>query len=239
MESKLHAWDSLRNDARQADSVIERQLTVLESISRFGENNGSSHEFRKTGNGAAPSVAQIEMAQREFDRQRNEVEMSLQRFESLLVTMADTARALPPESTAQSHTERFLQLAAEKRRTVARLTADFKRRREWAELMPGVTNDLETHREGEGVRFLMEEQDSLRHTQRRLNNILNQADESREQLRGQRDAFTRMEDRAMRIALRVPLIKKVLGRIDSRRRREAVILGGVIGACVLLVIFFW
>ncbi|RNF09527.1 golgi family SNARE protein [Trypanosoma rangeli] len=238
MESRLRAWESLRNDARQADRVIERQLNALEGISRFGDNT-ISYEFKGMSDGAASSAAQIEMAQREFDRQRNEVETSLQRFESLLETMADTARALPLESTAQSHTERFLQLAADKRRTVARLVADFKRRREWVELMPSVTNDLETHREGEGVRFLIEEQESLRHTQRRLNTILTQVDTSREQLRGQRDAFTRMEDRAMQIALRVPLIKKVLGRIDSRRRREALILGGVIGVCMLLVIFFW
>ncbi|EKF29095.1 Golgi SNARE protein-like, putative [Trypanosoma cruzi marinkellei] len=238
MESKLRVWESLRNDARQADSVIERQLNVLEGISRLGENSGA-YDSRVTGDGAASSVARIEVAQREFDRKRNEVEMALQQFESLLETMAEMARVLPPESTAHSHTERFLQLAAEKRRVVARLTADFKRRREWAELLPSVTHDLEAHREGEGVRFLMEEQDSLRHTQRRLNNILSQAENSRDQLRGQRDAFTRMEDRLVQIALRVPVLKKVLGRIASKRRRDALVLGVVIGICMLLLILFW
>ncbi|EAN88325.1 putative Golgi SNAP receptor complex member 1 [Trypanosoma cruzi] len=238
MESKLRVWESLRNDARQADSVIERQLNVLEGISRLGGNSGV-YESRATADGAASSVARIEVAQREFDRKRSDVEMALQQFESLLETMAETARALPPESTAHSHTERFLQLAAEKRRAVTRLTADFKRRREWAELLPSVTHDLEAHREGEGVRFLMEEQDSLRHTQRRLNNILSQAESSRDQLRGQRDAFARMEDRLVQIALRVPVLKRVLGRISSKRRRDALVLGVVIGICMLLMILFW
>ncbi|KEG07771.1 golgi SNARE protein-like [Trypanosoma grayi] len=236
MESKQRVWESLRNDARQADSLIERQIAALEAVAHI-DAGPSGQEFGSSENGLS-TVARLEVAQQQFDRQRVEVELALQRFETLLDTMAETARALPPESAAQTHTERFLQLAAEKRRTVARIAADFKRRREWAELLPSVTNDLETHREGAGVRVLMEEQDALRHTQRRLHSILEQADSSRDKLRAQRDAFLRMEDHAMQIVQRIPLVKSVLSRIDSKRRRDAVVLGGVIGICLFLTVFF-
>ncbi|ORC91381.1 golgi SNARE protein-like [Trypanosoma theileri] len=266
MESKQRAWESLRNDARNIDSLIEHQLTALENTARIGDSSngfgfGSSssssssggntiHNTLQTnvssssGHSAGDGLAKLEQTQQDFDRQRAELEAALLRFESIVDAMAEVARGLPPASAAHTHTDRFQRLVAEKRRAVQRVVADFRRRREWAELMPAVAGTLAGAGGGgaggshDGVRLLVEEQSALRHTQRRVQQILQQAEESREGLRGQRERFMRMEDRVLQIAERVPVIKSVLGRIDSRRRREAVVLGAIVGICLFITVFF-
>ncbi|KAH9598081.1 hypothetical protein LSM04_002835 [Trypanosoma melophagium] len=278
MESKQRAWESLRNDARHIDSLIEHQLTALEKTARIGDNsNGpgfetssnnksnnsnnissntlntnihshininSSASHSSSATDGLAAIAKIEEAQREFDRQRAEVEAALLRFESIVDNMAETARGLPPASAVHTHTDRFQRLVAEKRRAVQRVVADFRRRREWAELMPAVAGTIAGNNNNsnaemhDGVRLLVEEQSALRHTQRRVMQIVQQAEATREGLRGQREKFMRMEDRVLQIAERVPMIKSVLGRIDSRRRREAVVLGAIIGFCLFITVFF-
>ncbi|RHW67723.1 Golgi SNAP receptor complex member 1 [Trypanosoma brucei equiperdum] len=263
MDSKQRIWDSLRNDARQADNLIERKLAALEDIARrvddetsgvsFGAkgtasttgfnqyNNPSSSSSTTFGNTAVvhfPSESHVRSVQLEFGHSQSEVEVVLQRFETLLETMAETARELPLESAAMTHMERFQQLAAEKRRTLFRVAADFKRRCERVELLPNISRELDVHREDVGTQLLLKEQESLRHTQRMLNNIIDRGEQAHLQLREQRDTFSSVSDRLLEITQRVPFVKNVLNRIDSRRRREAVIVGALIGLCMTIFVLF-
>lgn len=54
----------------------------------------------------------------------------------------------------------------------------------------------------------------------------------------QRGALKRMQTRVNDLSSRFPLINGLIQRINFRRRRDAVILGSVIGFCTLLLILY-
>ncbi|CCD13454.1 unnamed protein product [Trypanosoma congolense IL3000] len=263
MGSNMRIWESLRSDARQADNLIERKISALEVMARSVDvEGGSGHLFERDSHNTcdtnrysgalscsstnAPDTTAVAVApevrvrntRERFEHSRAELEMALQRFETLLGTMEEAASTLPPESAALTHTERFRQLAAEKRRSLTRIIADFRRRCERIELLPNINRELDLHREDIGTQLLLQEQESLRHTQRTLNNIIDRGEQAHHQLRGQRDVFSTISGRLQEISTRVPFVKNVLSKIDSKRRREAVILGSVIGVCFILVVLF-
>lgn len=175
----------------------------------------------------------------DFDAAAHDVDATLQQLEQTVRTMQERGASLPPASSALRVTERFQSVATEKRRTLQRLQADFRRRRERLELVPNVQRDLKAYGDDAGVRLLMEEQQALRHTAARVNNILEEASETHGAMRRQRERFDSMGDRLVQIAERVPVIQSVLRRVDARRRRHVVILGLVIGLCLLLTVVFF
>ena len=124
-------------------------------------------------------------------------------------------------------------------RVLQRLAQDFRKRRERAELLSRVHTEISVYNENSNVRLLASEQDSLQHTHRRLNDILAQADLSRERLKAQRQSFGGIADKVLTIAERVPFINGLLKKIDAKRRRDVVILAVVIAVCLFLVVLFW
>lgn len=61
--------------------------------------------------------------------------------------------------------------------------------------------------------------------------------ETREQLGSQRATFKAIQTRVNDLAHRFPMINSLMQRIQLRKRRDSLVLGSVIGAC--LVFLFW
>ncbi|KAG8348833.1 putative Snare region anchored in the vesicle membrane C terminus [Trypanosoma vivax] len=258
MDNKQQVWESYRAKAHQADRFLEEKIAALEDIAvintdKFSGKKNDRNEAFSCGNGQAfgrgqPTTSmgasasnpesQLEVIHRDFEQVRAEVSVALQHFDAILGGMVEAARALLPNPAPLTHTERFQQLAMEKRKALSRVSANFKRRCEFVELLPKVNDELEAHREGASVQLLIKEHQSLQHAHRRLNGILGQAESAHERLRWQREIFLRVDHTLNEIAHRVPILKDILAKIDSRRRRSAVILGGVIGFCLLVMVFF-
>jgi len=167
-------------------------------------------------------------------------------LQAVVQSMKDVATQLSvgPTVDAQAsamlhHTARYEALVAEKHQVIRRLSNDLKKRLERQKLMANVKVAVSAPGDDSEMRNLAKEQDSLMHTGRRLNEILSNAELSRDRLRAQRQRFESMTDRVVGIAERVPFINSVLKRIDQKRRRDAVILGIVVAICLILVILFW
>ncbi len=220
--SKTRIWESLKADARQLDAEIEGKLSILEGIAL-----GSAEE--------ATAVTRFEAASEDVDQR-------LRKMQTVVQSMNDVVRNLPASAEVnamQKHTQRFDELIQEKQKVVRRLSGDLRRRRERYELLSKVQSEISIYNESSDVRQLSSEQESLKYTQRRLNDILANADTSREKLRAQRQLFTDMGDKAVQIVEKMPFISGVLKRIDAKRRREVVIVGGLISFLMLLVVVFW
>jgi Golgi SNAP receptor complex protein 1 len=220
--SKTRVWESLKADARQLDTEIESKLSILENI--------------------ALGAAEEPTAVARFEAASDDVEQRLRKMQTIVQSMHDAARCLsntPEGNTMQKHTQRFDELLQEKQKVVRRLANDLKRRRERHELLSKVQTEINVYNESSDVRQLSSEQDSLRYTQRRLNDILTNADTSREKLRAQRQLFTDMGDKAVQIVEKMPFVNGVLKRIDAKRRREVVIVGGLMSFLMMLVVVFW
>ncbi|CAK1580589.1 unnamed protein product [Parnassius mnemosyne] len=62
--------------------------------------------------------------------------------------------------------------------------------------------------------------------------------EAREHLSSQRQTFKRMQTRFNDIANRFPMLNSLIYRINSRKRRDSLILGLVVAVCTFLLLFY-
>lgn len=220
--SKVRMWESLRADARQEDAVIENKLSIFERVA-LSETPDESTDAR-------------------FRTLEQELNDQIHQMQRSVLSMQDTARSLPPTPETASmlkHTQRFDEIVAEKFAIVKRLGVDYQKRRERSQLLGKVKQEIESYRESEEFRHLSSENDSLRHTQKRLNDILSQADLTRDKLHQQRQMFTGMADKVLIIAEKVPFINGLLKKIDAKRRREVIILAILMAVLLFLVFLFW
>ncbi|CCW61188.1 unnamed protein product [Phytomonas sp. EM1] len=261
MNDNQDVWEGLRNEARQADKALERQLAALEFLAGLIRNDtqiaaspsslnmeaiefsNKSHshtqhegEFRdpttNTVTDTRPTLAKL---QQRFDEASCEVESGLRNLERILVSME---RASSRNLHFSKHTERFQSILLEKRRLLQHIVNDFRRRKERLELLSGVAERPDRYEEESGVQLLIKEQNAIRHTAAHVDEIVAQTAATQIRLRAQRETFANVGGKLLQIAERVPMIKNLLSRINTRRRREAVVLGSFISICLFVIVLF-
>ena len=105
--------------------------------------------------------------------------------------------------------------------------------------MQKVHSEITVYEESAELRRLAAEQDSLRHTHRRTEELLQSAEMTSQKLREQRSLFGTIGNKAVNIIEQVPIINSVLRKIDAKRRREAIVVAIVIVLCLILIVVFW
>lgn len=75
-------------------------------------------------------------------------------------------------------------------------------------------------------------------SERMVDDQINIAIETKEHIANQRSSLKRMQARVNDLASRFPVINSVVQRINFRKKRDAIILGSVIGlGCILLLLY--
>ncbi|BGP14448.1 protein transport protein gos1 [Rhodosporidiobolus nylandii] len=108
------------------------------------------------------------------------------------------------------------------------------------------THALERHRDvlSDYRRDFQRTQTSLRDAEARANLLgsvreeISQAYATRAEFAAQRTGLSGIQARMTGVAAQVPGLNSVIGMINSRRRRDSVILGSIMGVCTLLFLFF-
>lgn len=221
-ESKVRMWESLRADARAHDAEIESKLSKLSLLAQEVANNPAS----------AP----------QFEALADELDRLSRKLHAVVMSMSDIVDGLPRNSETQSlarHTQRFEDLVGEKNQALRRLRTETQKRRERAELLSKVHTEINVFNESSELRSLSSENESLRHTQRKTREILEQAELSRQRLQTQRAMFMGISEKVVSIVEKVPMIGGILRKIDQKRRRDVLILAAIIAICVLLTLAFW
>ena len=88
------------------------------------------------------------------------------------------------------------------------------------------------------MNLLLEEAERARNSERLLDEQINIAIESRESLVNQRLALKAIQTRLNDIANRFPMINSLVQKINLRKRRDSIILGLVIGVCLVFILWF-
>lgn len=197
----------------------------------FGTNNGGrSHTT------APRSLRQMEQ---EFSVAAEELHGLLNTFQNTLSKLFDLTRVLPPTHPNHLVAQRLQSVLEDRRLQLQRAKQDFQRQLHRLQLVPSIRRDMKAFEENAEVRLLLDEQHSLRSTQSRVHRILDQAESTQDMLRQQKERFEHAANGLVHIMERVPIIKRTLGRIDHRRRREVVCLGCVVGFCLFLALICW
>ncbi|CAG08841.1 unnamed protein product, partial [Tetraodon nigroviridis] len=121
--------------------------------------------------------------------------------------------------------------------------SNFHSLREREDLLGSVHRDIESHRNNSGVNnrrteLFLKEHEHLRNSESFIDNAISIAMATKENITFQRGMLKSIQTRVTTLASRFPAINNLIQKISLRKRRDSLILGGVVGVCVILLLLY-
>ncbi|KAH8310231.1 hypothetical protein KR044_000127, partial [Drosophila immigrans] len=226
-----HTNAVLRKQARTLENEIDLKLVAFSKIGA-----GSSNSISNNSNNNADTSPLL--GEHVFDSLSAEIEQMLDKLSSLNEAMSE----LPATGSAALHTlQRHREILQGYRQEFNKIYANHTMRIEREELLrgSGLASSGSPSISGLSRREMyLKESGHLNSASNMVNDQINIAIETRENLHAQRQAFKRLQTRFNDISNRFPLISSLIQRINIKKRRDSLILGAVIGFCVILLLLY-
>lgn len=177
----------------------------------------------------------------------NLVESSAAEIEDLLSHLSslndklDSATAPDRLTSIQHHTlQRHREILDDYNFDFNKIYDNYKKQKQQRELMSSVDHDLDLHKSGYNRRLEMyiKENDHLHSSSRLIDDQINIAVETREQLISQRLNMKRLQTRLHDIASRFPIVNSLVQRINLHKRRDSIIIGIIVFVCTFLLLSY-
>ncbi|EDW59334.2 Golgi SNAP receptor complex member 1 [Drosophila virilis] len=224
------SYDVLRKQARTLENEIDLKLVAF---SKIGAGSGGL----SSGNSSAADTSPL-LGEHVFDSLSGEIEQMLEKLSTLNESMSE----LPATGSAAMHTlQRHREILQGYRQEFNKICANHTMRIEREELLRGSGLATSGSPSISGLsrrEMYMKESGHLSSSSNMVNDQINIAIETRDNLHAQRQAFKRLQTRFNDISNRFPLISSLIQRINIKKRRDSLILGAVIGFCVILLLIY-
>jgi len=174
---------------------------------------------------------------RDLERELEELLEKLEEANEQLSKLAANPELLSPAMlrTIQRHREVCQDHARELRRTKA--TA--QNALDQANLFSGVRNDIDTYKSST-TDTLLAERGRIDSSHGMTDDLLQQAYETRSEFGRQRSTLSSINSRMGHVIKTMPGINNIVSMIRTRRRRDSIIMGLVIGICIILLLsYLW
>ncbi|KAK0466349.1 uncharacterized protein EV420DRAFT_824274 [Desarmillaria tabescens] len=219
-------YEQLHRQCRTLESLFDSKLTsysqLVSALSRPNEDveaNGSSERWKD-----------LEL----------EVDDLLEKLEETNEKLG--ALANEPDIVSQSMLraiQRHRELFQDNVREVKRTKASVKQAMEQANLLSGVRNDIDAYKSS-AADSLLAERGRIDGSHRMTDDMIDQAYETRSEFARQRSSLAGINTRMVNVINTMPGINNIVSMIKSRRRRDSVILGVIIGICIILILsYLW
>ncbi|KAF9982957.1 hypothetical protein BGZ75_005575 [Mortierella antarctica] len=243
------SWDSLRKDVRQVEIEIESKLTAL---SKFAVRTPAGQQG--AGAGAASAGAGVGSSSTSTAATGEELETNI---EDLLEKLNRLVDAMSGQLDAQTQTNSqaplsMVHLLQKHRDILHDYTKEYRKTRQnvrsardHAQLLSSVWDDISTYKNGGVSGSGMSASDHLLNERSRIDgshlladSALEQAYATKDDLDRQRSTLLSVNQRINNVATQLPSVGQLIGKIQSRKNRDNVILSCVIGSCVVGVLYF-
>ncbi|KAJ7161294.1 hypothetical protein C8R43DRAFT_1086628 [Mycena crocata] len=221
-------YDQLHRQCRTLENLFDSKLTsysqLVSSISRNSDDveaSGSSERWRD-----------LEFELDDLLEKASSLEETNEQM-SVLANEPDTLSTSMLRAI-QRHAELFQDNARELKRT----KASVKNALDHANLLSGVRNDIDAYKSS-APDSLLEERGRIDSSHRMTDDLLEQAYETRAEFGRQRTALSTINSRMKTVLNTMPGISNLVNMIKSRRRRDTIIMGAVISACILFILYSW
>ncbi|GAA5934792.1 Gos1p [Sporobolomyces koalae] len=223
--------DTLRRDLHattaQCSSLLTRYSKLAAQASTSYSSNGQLRE-------------DIGRRKQELEE---ELDGALATFSAQIDRLANLhATSHPPPSTSATHAlERHRDVLAEYRRDYQRTQTSLRDAEQRANLLGSVRDEISAFKTQTGSSVtdkLLAERGKIDNSHRMADATLEQAYATRAEFAAQRSGLSQIQARMNGVAAQVPGLNSVIGMINSRRRRDSVIMGTLIGVCTLALLFF-
>nr|XP_023701333.1 Golgi SNAP receptor complex member 1 isoform X2 [Paramormyrops kingsleyae] len=181
-----------------------------------------------------------------FETMAVEIEQLLAKLTGVNDKMAEYASTsgVTSQNAALMHTlQRHRDILQDYTHEFHKTKANFLTIREREDLLGSVRKDIETFKSGTGVNnrrteLFLKEHEHLRSSDRLIEDTISIAMATKENMTSQRSMLKSIQGRVNTLANRFPTINNLIQRINLRKRRDSLILGGVIGVCTILLLLY-
>ncbi|KNC98371.1 uncharacterized protein SPPG_06079 [Spizellomyces punctatus DAOM BR117] len=232
-------WETLRRQARHLENEIEAKLV---QYSKLGSGTGTSGFASSVAGVASSSAARSPGSTKGAEL---ELDHLLAKLTSVVNSMAQSLDSVPssvPTNPSmmhmlQRHRDILYDYSKEFKRTKANITAA----RDHADLLSSVREDISSYRSpGMGMQdYLLTERGKIDGSHRMADEVLEQAYTTRAELHDQRSVLYNTRGRMGGVLARFPLVNDLISRIGAKKRRDSLIMAGVISFCVCFLVWYW
>ncbi|KAF9889202.1 hypothetical protein FE257_007515 [Aspergillus nanangensis] len=178
-------------------------------------------------------------------RVQSQLKELLDKRESLVAQLArllDSEATLTSSALKQNNLARHREVLQDHRRELQRLTSAIAESRDRANLLSNVRSDIDAYRASNPAEaesdYMLEERGHIDQSHNVIDGVLSQAYAINENFGLQRETLASINRRIVGAAGQVPGMNALMSKIGTKRRRDGLILGGFIGLCVLMLLFF-
>ncbi|GKZ18146.1 hypothetical protein AbraIFM66951_000320 [Aspergillus brasiliensis] len=180
----------------------------------------------------------------EEQRIESQLKDLLERRDSLIAQLArllDSEATLTSSALKQNNLSRHREVLHDHRRELQRLKSAIAESRDRANLLSNVRSDIDAYRNSNPGQaeadYMLEERGRIDESHNMIDGVLSQAYAINENFGLQRETLASINRRIVGAANSVPGMNALIGKIGSKRRRDALILGAFIGFCFLMLLW--
>ncbi|POY72581.1 hypothetical protein BMF94_4408 [Rhodotorula taiwanensis] len=223
--------ETVKRDLHQSTAQCSALLTRYSKLAASASTSYS-----------ASGLVKDDLAQRRQELE-DEIRAAFDTFAAQIDRLANLhATAHPPPSASATHAlERHRDVLAEYRRDFQRTQTSLRDAEQRANLLGSVREEISAFKSASGASVtdsLLGERDRIDNSHRMADDTLSQAYATRAEFAAQRSSLSNIQSRMNGVAAQVPGLNSVIGMINSRRRRDSVIMGSVLGVCTLFLLYF-
>ncbi|XP_017550365.1 Golgi SNAP receptor complex member 1 isoform X1 [Pygocentrus nattereri] len=240
-------WEDLRKQARQLENELDLKLV---SFSKLCTSYSSSRDGRRGDRYMRISdttpLLNNSTQDRMFETMSVEIEQLLAKLTGINDKMAEytSTPGVTSLNAALMHTlQRHRDILQDYTHEFHKTKSNFLAVREREDLLGSVRKDIESYKSGSGVNnrrteLFLKEHEHLRNSDRLIEDTISIAMATKENMTSQRGMLKSIQSRVNTLANRFPAINSLIQRINLRKRRDSLILGGVIGVCTILLLLY-
>lgn len=223
-------WEELRKESRRLENEIDLKLVSFGKL-------GSSYSHRDTSSDASGIASSGHV----FDTMALEIEQLLAKLRSVngalneyVSSVNSSSPATALHHTLRRHNDILQDYTQEFNRTKSNILA--QRQRE--DLLRSSTKEGYKASSGLNRRteLYLKEHEHLRSSDALTEEAISIAISTKENLSRQRGMFSGITSKMGSVTNRFPLINSLVQKINLRKRRDSLILGGVIAVCVIVLL---
>lgn len=140
-------------------------------------------------------------------------------------------------TTKLSQLQRHRETLQENWQTFRNIRSSIQQERNRLNLIFSVKKDLQQDTIENRDEYIQDEYRRVENSHSVVDSLIDQAYETRDQFMSQRRVLHKSGDRILQTLQHIPLINNVIAKINTRRKKNAVILASLISICILVLFF--
>uniref|UniRef100_A0A7N8YGV8 Golgi SNAP receptor complex member 1 n=1 Tax=Mastacembelus armatus TaxID=205130 RepID=A0A7N8YGV8_9TELE len=248
MASSSNYWEDLRKQARQLENELDLKLV---SFSKLCTNYSSSSNWdQRTRDSRWAAHSSSDSVGSSQDNVLVAMTTELEQLLASLTAVNDKMAEYTNTPGASSHNAALMHTLQRHRDILQDYTHEFHKTksnffslREREDLLGSVHRDIESYKSSSGVNnrrteLFLKEHEHLRNSNNLIDSAISIAMATKENITFQRGMLKSIQTRVTTLANRFPAINSLIQKINLRKRRDSLILGGVIGICTILLLLY-